>query len=56
MGIIVEPTVTAIAYELHSRMPVSSGGRRTVLVFDLGGGTLDISLLSIDPSEIKVWQ
>jgi len=37
----------AVAYGLH-KMPVSSGGR-IVLVFDLGGGTLDISHLNIDP-------
>ena len=47
MRIINEPTAAAIAYGLD-RMPVSDGGR-TVLVFDLGGGTLDVSLLHIDP-------
>ncbi|CAN6301373.1 unnamed protein product [Urochloa humidicola] len=47
MHIINEPTAAAIAYGLD-KMPVSNKGR-TVLVFDLGGGTLDISLLSIDP-------
>ncbi|CAL4930389.1 unnamed protein product [Urochloa decumbens] len=48
MHIINEPTAAAIAYGLD-RMPVSDGGR-TVLVFDLGGGTMDVSLLNIDPS------
>ncbi|CAL4913813.1 unnamed protein product [Urochloa decumbens] len=47
MRIINEPTAAAIAYGLD-RMPVSDGGR-TVLVFDLGGGTMDVSLLNIDP-------
>jgi L1 cell adhesion molecule like protein len=47
MQIINEPTAAAIAYGLD-KMPVSNKGR-TVLVFDLGGGTLDISLLNIDP-------
>ncbi|CAN6289870.1 unnamed protein product [Urochloa humidicola] len=47
--IINEPTAAAIAYGLD-KMPVAVGnGGRTVLVFDLGGGTLDVSLLSIDP-------
>jgi L1 cell adhesion molecule like protein len=47
MRIINEPTAAAIAYGLE-KMPVSNTGR-TVLVFDLGGGTFDVSLLNIDP-------
>ncbi|KAK3151204.1 hypothetical protein QOZ80_3AG0242990 [Eleusine coracana subsp. coracana] len=47
MRIINEPTAAAIAYGLD-RMPVHDGGRM-VLIFDLGGGTFDISLLNIDP-------
>ncbi|KAL6645882.1 hypothetical protein ACP70R_017490 [Stipagrostis hirtigluma subsp. patula] len=47
MRIINEPTAAAIAYGLD-RMP-SSDGVRTVLIFDLGGSTLDVSLLNIDP-------
>ncbi|GJN08281.1 hypothetical protein PR202_ga26187 [Eleusine coracana subsp. coracana] len=46
MRIINEPTAAAIAYGLE-KMPVSNKGR-TVLIFDLGGGTLDVSLLNID--------
>jgi L1 cell adhesion molecule like protein len=49
MRIINEPTAAAIAYGLD-KMPVTSG-ERTVLVFDLGGGTLDVSLLNIDPGK-----
>ncbi|CAL4930384.1 unnamed protein product [Urochloa decumbens] len=45
--IINEPAAAAIAYGLD-KMPVSNEGR-TVFVFDLGGGTLDVSLLNIDP-------
>jgi heat shock 70kDa protein 1/2/6/8 len=44
---INEPIAAAIAYGLE-KMP-SSDGRRTVLIFDLGGGTMDVSLLNIDP-------
>jgi L1 cell adhesion molecule like protein len=46
MRIINEPTAAAIAYGLD-KMPVSNKGR-LVLVFDLGGGTFDVSLLNID--------
>eukprot|EP01043_Picozoa_sp_COSAG02_P028103 COSAG02_NODE_1689_length_11307_cov_50.624911_4_plen_1205_part_00 len=41
LRIINEPTAAAIAYGLDVR-----GDERNVLVFDLGGGTLDVSLLS----------
>ncbi|CAL4938758.1 unnamed protein product [Urochloa decumbens] len=47
LHIINEPTAAAIAYGFD-RMPVRDGGRM-VLVFDLGGGTMDVSLLNIDP-------
>ncbi|CAL4938752.1 unnamed protein product [Urochloa decumbens] len=47
MRIINEPSAAAIAYGLN-KMTLSSESR-TVLVFDLGGGTFDVSLLSIDP-------
>ncbi|KAK3118970.1 hypothetical protein QOZ80_9BG0711580 [Eleusine coracana subsp. coracana] len=47
MCIINEPTASAIAYGLE-KMPVFDGGRM-VLIFDLGGGTFDVSLLNIDP-------
>ncbi|WVZ49460.1 hypothetical protein U9M48_000819 [Paspalum notatum var. saurae] len=48
LRIINEPTAAALAYGLE-KMPVSSyRSRRTVLVFDLGGGTFDVSLLKID--------
>ncbi|XP_052135713.1 heat shock cognate 70 kDa protein-like [Oryza glaberrima] len=47
MRIINEPTAAALAYGLE-QMPVSNKGRM-VLVFDLGGGTFDVSLLNIDP-------
>jgi heat shock 70kDa protein 1/2/6/8 len=49
MRIINEPTAAALAYGLD-KMPVSNGGRM-VLIFDLGGGTFDVSLLNIDPGD-----
>ncbi|KAG2552918.1 hypothetical protein PVAP13_9KG490000 [Panicum virgatum] len=46
--IINEPTAAAIAYGL-GKMSINNNGGRTVLIFDLGGGTLDVALLNIDP-------
>ncbi|KAM4094013.1 hypothetical protein ACB094_06G162800 [Castanea mollissima] len=49
-----EPTAAAIAYGLD-RM-ASSIGKRNVLIFDLGGGTTDVSLITIEKGvfEVKV--
>ncbi|GJT90713.1 probable mediator of RNA polymerase II transcription subunit 37e, partial [Tanacetum coccineum] len=46
MRMIHEPTAAAIAYALDKRASVD--GKMNVLVFDLGGGTFDVSLLTID--------
>jgi L1 cell adhesion molecule like protein len=43
LRIINEPTAAAIAYGLDN----STEASKTVLIFDLGGGTFDVSLLSI---------
>ncbi|RLN40422.1 heat shock cognate 70 kDa protein-like [Panicum miliaceum] len=53
MRIISEPTAAAVAYGLD-RMATGNEGR-TVLVFDLGGGTMDVSLLKIDPGWTLTW-
>jgi len=47
--IINEPTAAAIAYGLDKK-----GGERTVLIFDLGGGTFDVSLLTIEDGIFEV--
>uniref|UniRef100_A0A0E0MDB6 Heat shock protein 70 n=1 Tax=Oryza punctata TaxID=4537 RepID=A0A0E0MDB6_ORYPU len=50
MRIINEPSAAAFAYGLDKMPPpAASGGAagRMVLIFDLGGGTLDVSLLNI---------
>ncbi|RDX73431.1 Heat shock cognate 70 kDa protein, partial [Mucuna pruriens] len=52
LRIINEPTAAAIAY--HLEMKNRDHGRRTVFVFDLGGGTLDVSLLVFDKDDIQV--
>jgi len=50
MRIINEPTASAIAYGLDKK----GKGEMNVLIFDLGGGTLDVSLLSIDDGIFEV--
>ena len=42
LRVINEPTAAALAYGLHKKQ-----GVQFVLVVDLGGGTLDVSLLHI---------
>jgi len=49
--IINEPTAAAIAYGLDKK---DQGGERNVLIFDLGGGTFDVSLLAIDEGIFEV--
>ncbi|KAJ0102748.1 hypothetical protein Patl1_06378 [Pistacia atlantica] len=45
MQIINEPIAAAIAYGLDKKS--TSNGESNVLIFDLGGGTVDVSLVSI---------
>merc|ERR1712013_864357 len=45
LRIINEPTAAAIAYGLDKK---KGSGESNVLIFDLGGGTFDVSILSID--------
>ncbi|MCZ8497844.1 Hsp70 family protein [Vibrio lentus] len=44
--IINEPTAAALAYGSDKQ-----GGDRTIAVYDLGGGTFDISIIEIDEVE-----
>lgn len=50
LRIINEPTAAAIAYGLDKNIQ----GERNVLIFDLGGGTFDVSLLTIDEGIFEV--
>merc|ERR1712138_45209 len=49
MRILNEPTAAAIAYGLDKKV-----GEKNILVFDLGGGTFDVSLLTIDNGVFEV--
>ncbi|KAL3623931.1 70-kilodalton heat shock protein [Castilleja foliolosa] len=52
LRIINEPTAAAIAYGLDKKS--SRRGEQNVLVFDLGGGTFDVSLLTIEEGIFEV--
>ena len=48
LRIINEPTSAALAYHLEKE------GEATILVFDLGGGTFDVSLLEVGEGVVEV--
>jgi L1 cell adhesion molecule like protein len=50
LRIINEPTAAAIAYGLDKK----TAGEKNVLIFDLGGGTFDVSILTIDNGVFEV--
>ncbi|CAH0385836.1 unnamed protein product [Bemisia tabaci] len=52
LRIINEPTAAAIAYGLDKK--ASGSGERNVLIFDLGGGTFDVSILTIEDGIFEV--
>ena len=50
LRIINEPTAAALSYGLDK----SHSGERNVLIYDIGGGTFDVSLLTIDDGVFEV--
>lgn len=52
LRIINEPTAAAIAYGLDKK--TAGTGERNVLIFDLGGGTFDVSILTIEDGIFEV--
>lgn len=52
LRIINEPTAAAIAYGLDKKS--TSTKEQNVLIFDLGGGTFDVSLLTIEEGIFEV--
>merc|ERR1719463_155325 len=52
LRILNEPTAAAIAYGLDKKSNMA--GERNVVIFDLGGGTFDVSLLTIEEGIFEV--
>lgn len=56
--IINEPTAAALSYGLHSKKQAEEAGeaqgKTNVVIFDLGGGTFDVSVLAMDSGVFEV--
>lgn len=54
--IINEPTAAALSYGLHSKKEGEAAkvGKTNVVIFDLGGGTFDVSVLAMDSGVFEV--
>jgi molecular chaperone DnaK len=62
LDIINEPTAAAIAYSFEGRLSAGgaeaaryfAGGQQTVLVYDLGGGTFDVTIVQLSAQRFRV--
>ena len=54
LRVVNEPTAAAIAYGLDKKGGGAPGVEKNVLIFDLGGGTFDVSVLAIDEGMFEV--
>ncbi|RHN76375.1 putative Heat shock protein 70 family [Medicago truncatula] len=52
LRVINEPTAAALAYGLNKR--INCVGERNIFIFDLGGGTFDVSILTIKDKVFRV--
>ncbi|KAJ4797817.1 Heat shock 70 kDa protein [Rhynchospora pubera] len=54
LQLLNEPTAAAIAYYLQKKVGSESPDAKTLLIFDLGGGNLDVSIVGINKGTVKV--
>ncbi|EPS64728.1 hypothetical protein M569_10052, partial [Genlisea aurea] len=54
MRIMNEPTAAAIAYHGFHKTATTTSGEKNFMIFDLGGGTLDVSILSVVEGTFEV--
>jgi molecular chaperone DnaK len=54
LDILDEPSAAALAYALGGQAIPDTTANRTVLVYDLGGGTFDVTLVSIGKKRFQV--
>jgi L1 cell adhesion molecule like protein len=54
LRIINEPTAAALSYGLDNKKAMNKDGGSNILVFDLGGGTFDVSILTLENGLFEV--